>query len=216
MKILVLSDIHGKLNKLEDVLEVAGVVDLVVIIGDITDFGPEHVAEKILDRVRQYNKNIIAIPGNCDPNGIEDVIKDKGKLADGIVVKEGGFEFIGMGGSNPTPFNTPREYKETEIEDKAINLFERVNPEEAILLSHFPVKGGLDKTKVGHAGSEKLKEVVEEFEPFLIFTGHIHEAIGDEKLGTSRIVNPGAVRDGRAAIAEINDNKEVDLKFIKL
>ena len=70
MKILAISDLHGSTHKaLNNYLD-NNKVDLIVIAGDITHFGPAELAEDILNDISSYNIPVVAIPGNCDPHAI--------------------------------------------------------------------------------------------------------------------------------------------------
>ncbi len=211
MNILALSDIHGKTKRVEEILKkVEGEFDLVALLGDLTDFGPKERAVEIMDLIKEYTDTVIGVPGNCDPMGVEEVINEKGVLIDGEVAKINNYEFIGLGGSNPTPFDTPRERSEEEIKEVLENLFTNAS-NETVLISHAPPKGYLDLASGNHAGSESVKEAIEKYKPSLVLSGHIHEAKGKEKLNESIIVNPGAARDGN--YVKINLNNDIKLNF---
>ena len=78
MKILAISDVHGEKNEnLYKYLE-NNDIDLVIITGDITDFGPLEFVEEFIGKILEYDCDVIAIPGNCDPAGICDAIGDSG------------------------------------------------------------------------------------------------------------------------------------------
>lgn len=210
MELLALSDIHGKINKVKEVFSEEKDFDLVVLIGDITDFGPRKRAEDILDLINDYSDYILGIPGNCDPKGIEKVIDEKAVLIDEKIANFGGIEFAGLGGSNPTPFDTPRERSEEEIYDILSNLLGDIG-EESVLVSHAPAKGYLDLASGEHAGSESVLKSVKENKPKLVLSGHIHEAKGQNNIGKTVLVNPGAVRDGDYAM--ITYDEEIDINF---
>ncbi|MFY9201941.1 MAG: metallophosphoesterase, partial [Methanosarcina flavescens] len=67
MKILAISDPHGDYSKIRKMMEKAGDFDLVVIVGDITHFGPD---EKVEELMELFDKPVLAIPGNCDQRSI--------------------------------------------------------------------------------------------------------------------------------------------------
>ena len=63
MKVLVISDIHANLTALETVLEDAGEVDAVWVLGDLVGYGPD--PNECIDRVRAL-PNSISLLGNHD------------------------------------------------------------------------------------------------------------------------------------------------------
>lgn len=210
MKMLVLSDIHGKTQKVKDILSKEDDYDLIVLVGDITDFGPKKRAIETLDVIRGKTEDIIGIPGNCDPVGIEDVISEKAVLIDEKIARIDDVEFVGLGGSNQTPFDTPRERSEEEIREKLMALLSGVG-EKSVLVSHAPAKGYLDLTSGNHAGSEGVLDAIEKYEPDLVISGHIHEAEGKKELNETTLVNPGAVKDGGYAKIDFNEEIKVDI-----
>ena len=120
----------------------------------------------------------------------------------------GGRTFVGLGGSNPTPFGTPFELSEAEIE----RTLRPVMEPDAILVSHPPPKGVVDVVHSGeHVGSTAVRRIVEEFRPPLVLCGHIHEARGIATLGPTTIVNPGPARMGHSALVDIDGGVRVEL-----
>ena len=115
MKILAISDPHGDYSKIKKIIERAGDFDLAVVVGDITNFGPD---EKVEELAEMFDKPVLAIPGNCDQRSILKAL-DNSKAVNlhGKAEQIGKIRFIGLGGSNPTPFNTPFELSEEEIEN---------------------------------------------------------------------------------------------------
>ena len=75
-KILAISDVHGEENENLYTYLNNNDIDLVLILGDITDFGPLDFVETFINKVADCNVDVIAIPGNCDPNGICNAIND--------------------------------------------------------------------------------------------------------------------------------------------
>ena len=74
MKYLIVSDIHGSLPALEQVLRVYEEehCEMMLILGDILNYGPrnripEGIDPKgIADRLNAMKENIVAVRGNCD------------------------------------------------------------------------------------------------------------------------------------------------------
>ena len=77
-KILAISDVHGEENEnLYSYLN-NNDIDLVIILGDITDFGPLDFVSTFINNVANCDVDVIAIPGNCDPTGICNAINESG------------------------------------------------------------------------------------------------------------------------------------------
>ena len=74
VEIIHLTDIHGTDFLIHEIGSELEDVDLVVISGDITHFGREKDAEKVIYTVKQYNPSILAVSGNCDFPQVEDYL----------------------------------------------------------------------------------------------------------------------------------------------
>jgi len=202
VKMLVIVDIHKADSALKRTIDYIDKYkpDLLLIAGDITTFGPLEYAEEFLAKLP--NIRILALPGNCDPREILAVI-DKSKAINLHGKKENinGIMFIGLGGSNATPFNTPFELSEDEI-------FQSLDPimePGAILVLHFPAKGHLDlASRNVHTGSISALLIIEKYKPSIVISGHIHETRGT-KTDENNIIylNPGPLQKGYAAIVDI-------------
>jgi Icc-related predicted phosphoesterase len=147
-------------------------------------------------------------PGNDDWFVIDDMI-DNAKLVhpcDARVVEIDHHEMITSSDSNPTPWQTPREMSEEDLEKKLRELVVKVkNQDTAIYNFHVPPYGysldlcpKLDENltmaadeKI-HAGSIGAKKVIEEYQPLLGLHGHIHESRGAQKAGRTLLINPGS------------------------
>jgi Icc-related predicted phosphoesterase len=201
MRFLLLSDIHGRdrVAGWANDMAVEHKVDAFIVLGDITHFGPASWAGEFLSMLQ---KPVYAIPGNCDPPELVcREIENRATLLHGRKVDIGGVKFIGLGGSNPTIFETPFEMEETEIENALRPLMER----HAVLVVHAPPKGINDRISTGlHVGSDVILELVQEFRPRAVLSGHIHEARGVVEHEGTLFVNPGAAKDGFAALLDIN------------
>ena len=199
MKILATADIHGSQYRLNIVLKNIDRYspDLVVICGDITQFGPEELARNFLD---QIPVETLAITGNIDTidvgKGIDDSKATKIEMK--RVVKKG-IPFVGFNGVNTNQFKV--------VEGK------KLLDENSVLVSHVPPYGAQDKAFIGiHGGSKELRELVDKFKPKLVLCGHIHEDPGITKIGNTTVVNCSMGKRGEGALIEIND--EINVKMI--
>ncbi len=62
MRVLILSDIHGNYEALKTVLEKAGNVDEIIVLGDLVDYGPD--PDLVIDELRSLGARIVR--GNHD------------------------------------------------------------------------------------------------------------------------------------------------------
>ncbi len=211
MKILAVTDIHGNFRPLIEYLK-NNQVDLVILAGDITHFGPEKLGEDILNEISSYDVPVMAIPGNCDLESIHKEIESSRAVnihARSWVVKDVGI--CGFGGSNPTPFNTPLEFEEVEIYDEAKNALESIKDHKiTIFVTHAPPHGTkTDLLPSGeHAGSTSLRQVIEKYQPTINICGHIHESRGTDRIGQTMVVNPGKMDEGYACLINIPEDDE--------
>jgi Icc-related predicted phosphoesterase len=216
MKILAVSDIHGTSRGKEVALKNSEIYqpDLVVITGDITQFGPPEEAKTFLD-VLGTKVQTLAIPGNCDPFEVPEAVEaSKAKDLHANKLEIYGITFVGFGGSNQTPFNTIFEQSEDLILTELNKLMESDKGNSTVLITHCPPKGYRDEViGRGNMGCEAIAQIVKKYKPKLVISGHIHEAYGVEDIGDETvIVNPGAGKDGRAAIIELVINEDADGK----
>lgn len=218
MKILAISDPHGDYSKIKKIMERAGDFDLAVIVGDITNFGPD---EKVEELMEMFDKPVLAIPGNCDQKSILEAL-DASKAINlhGKAEQIGKIRFIGLGGSNPTPFKTPFELSEEYIENALEGMVcSAENTDDCgtiVLLTHAPPHGTRDELPFGHVGSKAIQKFVDRVD--LIVCGHIHEAKGIETVGKTVVVNPGEACKGSCALITIEEaeNKPIDVEFIEV
>lgn len=207
MKFLALSDFHGDYSKVAALQQFAGEIDAVLIIGDITNFGP---AEKALEFINMFDVPVLAVPGNCDPVDILKVLDgSKAVNLHKNCYTIGDVNFIGMGGSNATPFDTPFELTDEDIEESIERLLDKCSGIRNVLLSHAPPYGYSDELPVGHVGCQAIANFVNRFA--LVLCGHIHEARGTTTAGNTIVVNVGEASKGYGALIITNDNVSVEL-----
>jgi hypothetical protein len=189
VKLLVFSDIHSDAKALEKLMTVEA--DYYFCAGDLVNFsrGLDAMGEILQKR----GDRVYVIPGNhesaqqvadlCARFGLNDFHGGK--------IEIDGFHVVGLGYSNPTPFDTPGEYSEEELQER-LHAFDGLKP--MIAICHVPPQGTmLDRiTNLRHAGSRSMREFLQREQPRYFFCGHIHEAAGaQEKLGATSAMNVG-------------------------
>lgn len=208
MRILAIADVHGTESAVSIVNEQIKThkPHMVLVCGDITQFGPPGWAGKFLDSL---TIKTLAIPGNCDPKGVIEAIEKSKAISLHCKSEEiGGVTFVGFGGSNATPFSTPMEFTEDEI----FSGLDEIMIKGAVLAVHAPSLGHLDRTSSrGNSGSRAIADIVQKYSPKLVVSAHIHESRGVEKDNRTTFVNPGPASKGYAAIIDINDDVNVEL-----
>jgi Icc-related predicted phosphoesterase len=191
LRVFACSDIHLRLKLLEEALKTSRDADLAVCLGDLTVYGKG--LDAALERLRALNEHVFTIPGN---NENPEELREKAS-AMGIVFLHGGktvfkgFTLAGVGGSLPTPFNTPFEISEQEFK-RILSGFKGLSS--LILLSHTPpFNTSLDLTSTReHIGSAEVRRFIEEESPLACLCGHVHERAGlSEKIGGTLVINPG-------------------------
>ena len=211
MKFIVISDIHAKTSTAELVNGAADKhdADVILILGDITHFGPSGLAA---DYIRSLKRPVYAIPGNCD---LRDLPKEISKVAadmHGKTATINGIRIAGLGGSNPTIFDTPFELPEDEIFSSLDKICDNVD----ILMVHTPAFGHLDMIPNGmRVGSVSVKKIVDKYRPRVVLSGHIHEERGIKEENGMMFMNPGAAKEGYAALL-IFDNGNVKGELLTL
>ena len=209
MKFLVVTDIHGKRSAVDWINSRAkeNGAECVLILGDITDFGPEEIASDIIDSI---DLDVYAIPGNCDPLTIPSIVAEHGTDMHGRSVSIGGIHLAGLGGSNPTIFNTPFELSENDIFAK----LDAVSEKGMVLMVHAPPYGINDMIPSGlNVGSTAVLKIVKKYSPLLVLSGHIHEAVGIIVKDGTTFINPGPAKDGRCAVVSV-ENGKIEAKLL--
>ena len=207
MIIILLADIHGCLDYLSNICDEVTNADLVLIAGDITDFGCRGQAKKILSAIEKYNSRILAVPGNCDRPGVDEYLSERGMSLNCNCAKVGEITFLGIGGSLPCPGHTPNESPEENFESHLDKIALKIPSDgRVVFVSHQPAWGtGVDLAGNRHSGSRTIRAFIEINQPLLALSGHIHEAGGVDSIGRTKLVNPGPFRNGLYAYIELNE-----------
>ena len=64
-------------------------------------------------------------------------------------------------------------------------------------------------------GNLAVRRYIEERQPLLSIHGHIHEDRGVDLLGDTVLVNPGPLKEGYYAVAELDRTVKVELKRVR-
>ena len=226
MRILVLADIHSRLDKLGEIVEAAQKekFDLVVCAGNLTDsfdspldLEQVDIADMVVQKLMLLKKSILCIPGNHDPYEIVDLFEDYGVNLHDRSRKAGGLVFIGFGGAE-TPFNTLFEPSDPEIKEGLEYNSKNLQVGKFITVVHNPPKETkMDKVISGeHVGSKAVRDFVLEKKPQLCISANIHEGAGEDKLGDTVLFYPGPVVSGKYGIVEINGDKvKAEIKSVE-
>jgi hypothetical protein len=189
VKLLVFSDIHGDGAALEKLMAIDA--DYYFAAGDLANWG--RGLETLGPILQRHAERMYVLPGNheseaditrfCAQFGLHDF--------HGRTLEIGGYHVAGLGYSNPTPFDTPGEYSEQELQER-LGRFAGLDP--LVLICHTPPKNtSLDRAAEGkHFGSDAIREFIEREQPRYFYCGHIHEAAGQHEIfGRTQAWNVG-------------------------
>ena len=123
-------------------------------------------------------------------------------------------------GCSPEHLKT-RKKRRRQWEKKLRQLMKN-KPE--ILLIHYTPYRCFDKMKEkglpltgSYVGVSFYNRAIKKYKPALVVCGHMHENPGKCKIGSSLVINPGAAKEGKAAIIEFDEKrgKVKSVEFIK-
>ncbi len=160
------------------------------------------------ERLSGTGYKVYMAPGNDDHFEVDHVIEDSAAIVNcnNRNVLVGDHEMITFAWTNPTPWDTPREKPDEELEPMLEELVATVsNKSNAIFNFHAPPYGfaldlapELSKDLVQaadrkvHVGSRAVARMIEKHQPLLGLHGHIHESRGAQKIRRTLILNPGS------------------------
>ena len=210
MRIVAFGDIHMSSGEIRNIpgIETA---DLIILNGDLTNYGTRHDAKRILNEILSVNLSVLALIGNLDNYEINGYLDELDLNLHGQArLFQEKVCLVGIGGSNITPFRTPTEFSEEELatigeqaysqglEFKMLSESLHNSRIPVILVSHAPPHGTLlDRLRNGrHVGSRAIRAIIEKHQPDLCIAGHIHEGKGVDTIGRTTVINPGMVRQG--------------------
>jgi hypothetical protein len=193
--VLLIAGLHGQLGTIDSFLDLSP--EAVFIAGDITNMGPVETVDDVLSRI---DVPCFAVPGNCDPREIIETLEHSDTVClHGSQINLGRITIAGIGGSNPTPFGTPFEMTDKQIDDVMHTAMKKMEKTvHNVLLTHTPPYETLDKINGEHVGSRSIRRHMKSFD--LVCCAHIHEQRGVMEVDGVKIVNPGAAMDGYCAM----------------
>ena len=218
MHIVSFGDIHMSLRNIERLAPALAAADLVILSGDLTNFGASDDAERVLTATRRHARAVLAVSGNLDQLDVIDFLREQGVSLHGESRRIDDLGIFGCGGSNVTPFHTP-----TELSDEEIGaLLDRAHagvaqaPRQLMVCHTPPANSATDRIGNGqHVGSPSVRAFIERHQPHVCITGHIHESAGIDHIGRTTIVNAGAFRDGGyVVVTESSHGLSAELKYL--
>jgi len=185
---LIFSDIHNDARALEKLMAIEA--DYYFCAGDLVSW--QRGLDKMAEIMKLRAERMYVLPGNHESeNDIAQFCARHGFHNFHGGTLQAGVRIAGLGYSSPTPFNTPGEYSEEELEAR-LKKFAELKP--LVLICHAPpLNTKLDRVRDGlHAGSRAVRQFIEKYQPRNFFCGHIHEAEGVvEQMGETRAQNVG-------------------------
>jgi hypothetical protein len=187
-RILAASDFHGDSARTKQLAEKAEKekVDLVILAGDITGIVE---TKDLLKPFKDRKQKVVLVPGNWDSSeAINFLSKLYGvKNVDEHYVRYGDVGIFGIGSPD-----WQMELDEGRAFNKLRREFDKIKSlERKIMVSHLHAADTKCEFS-GVRGSKALRKAIEEFQPDLFLSGHIHEAEGlQEKIGKTRVVSVG-------------------------
>lgn len=202
---IAVGDIHESTERLASIPGVREAAGL-IITGDMTNRGGPEQAGRVLAVAQAVNPVVLAQVGNMDLPQVDAHLSALGLnmhrqarwLAPGLAL-------MGVGFSSPTPFGTPCEAGEDELaawlaeaRRQALSLPGAAPGDALLAVIHTPPKNTrLDCLPGGMCvGSTAVREFIMAAQPDVCVCGHIHEAVGEERLGRSHVLNPGMLAEG--------------------
>jgi len=167
------------------------------------------------EKLRGTPTRLLVMPGNDDPPDVAEVLAEAGvENPEGQIVDvDDQHQMVALGYSNITPWHTPRELSEPEIQARLERDFAAVRdpaltigaihcpPHDSgldtapVLDEHFKIQYDSGHVRMGPVGSTAVRAVLERFQPLTSVHGHIHESAGVCKLGGTVAINPGSDYD---------------------
>jgi len=178
----------------------------------------------------------LVMPGNDDGSFVGEILSGGRVLMnpEGRPIELGPFQVLSYGWSNITPWHSPRELPESELEARISALVADLEPgRPAIYNLHVPPYGtriddapeiradlslvGGSSARMVPVGSTAVRRVIERDGPVLGLHGHIHESRGSARLGPTLCLNPGSDYNSgilKGVIVRLQGGEVEDVQFV--
>lgn len=188
MKVLAFTDLHGNKQAVQEILKKAEKADLLICAGDISDWGKHSRA--ILKELEKAKKPMLLVPGNHELG--EELALVSQEFDYVIYLHKGSYQFgqylfFGYGNQG---FTT----EEKEFENVAKQFRKTIKKgDKIVLITHGPPHGTeLDNIKGRHTGCKSITNFIQEVQPIVSISGHLHETFGVKQVfGRTLLINPG-------------------------
>ncbi len=165
------------------------------------------------ERLRAKGVRLYVMLGNDDEPALREVLARSPVVVDPedrIIELGEGFQMLSCGFANPTPWHSPREMPEVELQRHLEYLAGQLEePARSVFNLHVPpIQTAIDTAPVvdenlspviqgssilmGPAGSIAVRAVIEQYQPLISLHGHIHESRGTARIGKTVCINPGS------------------------
>lgn len=188
------------------------------------------------ERLEGSRIKCLVMPGNDDGEFVGEILSGGRNLInpEGRTVELGPYQVLSYGWSNITPWKSPRELPEDQLEARIEALTADLDPARpAIYNLHVPpygtriddapeiredlsLVGGSSATMVP-VGSTAVRHVLERHVPMLGLHGHIHESRGSARLGQTVCLNPGSDYNTgilKGVIVRLRGSHVEDVQFV--
>lgn len=191
MKLLLFSDLHTDITAAARLVELARGVDVVIGAGDFAN--QRHNVGACMPVLAKIKAPTVLVAGNNE--SYDELVAackswPQAHVLHGTGMKIEGVSFFGLGGGVPvTPFGDwSWDFSEADAERLL-----RDCPNHAVLISHSPPRGFVDKASSGQSfGSTAVYDAVVRTQPRLVVCGHIHACAGQRaELGKTTVINAG-------------------------
>lgn len=166
-----------------------------------------------IDEIIPKDVRVIMNPGNDDTFAIDEVLKSSKRVEYTLgkcVNLDDKHSLVSCDWVNPTPWNSPRECSERDLEKRLRTEIQRAPSTDNLVCDfHAPAyntvldlapKLGKDlqpkffmgTPMMDHVGSTSVRKVLQEFQPKLALHGHIHESAGVCNIKRTICINPGS------------------------
>ena len=165
------------------------------------------------ERLQGKGVRLYVMLGNDDEPALRKVLAGSSFVVDcedRAIELDEGFQMLSCGFANPTPWHSPREMPEEELQRHLEQLAGQLEePSRSVFNLHVPpirtpidtapvvdenlspmIRGG--SIMMGPAGSQAVRNVIERYQPLIALHGHIHESRGTVKIGKTICINPGS------------------------